>query len=376
MPASTCKRDSRMNNCNRLANLVLLIAASLSATSCGGGENPGIGIAPDYTKLTATCFNASASNPVLTRGKPTTSFTADWNDPSVIKVGNQYWMYASSDDNFDINVKIYRLVSSDGLNWTLNPSTPVLDADPSASAWDHRSVETPSVVYFNGQYHMFYTGYPVTYTDVNAYRIGHATSSDGISWTRDPNNPVVAPTDPGGTTPNLDFNQWITAEPAAVVFNNKIYLYFSAVGANASVGSTLQVIGLTTSTDGNSWTTAQSVLTPDQAQYPRTGGTIDWLGYSTPSASVLNGQVHLFFDVVQNSPWKQLRLHHAKSANGTSNWTQDSSAMFSNTDFTWTDDEIRSPNALLDGTVLHLWFAGTESGSTPVLGIGHAKCTL
>ena len=350
------------------ASALLMMLATLVSTACGGGGSTIAPPAPDFSRLVPSCFAASPSNPILTRNKPATAFAADWNDPSVIKVGSQYWMYASSDNGFDMNVAIYRLVSSDGLNWTLNPSTPVFGADPNVAAWDHRATETPSVVYFNGKYHLFYTGYPVTYTDSYSYKIGHATSTDGINWTRDASY-VVAPNDPYNTTPNLTFNQWVSAEPAAVLFNNKIYLYFTAVGANLSLLTTVQVIGLTTSADGVTWSTPQSVLEPDQTLYPIT----NWIGYSTPMAAVLNGQMHLFFDVAQNSPWKQLRIHHAVSSDGITGWTQDSTAIFRNTDFTWTSNEVRSPAVLLDGTSLHMWFAG-DDGAT--LGIGEAKCAL
>lgn len=354
--------------------IALLILASIISAGCSGGSiSVTLGTAPDFSKLTPSCFVPNALNPILTRGTPATTFAADWNDPSVIKVGNQYVMYASSDNNFDLNIAIYRMVSNDGLNWTLNPTNPVFQADPNTAAWDHRATETPAVVYFNGVYHMFYTGYPVDYTDAYSYKIGHATSADGINWTRDPNNPIVSPTDPYNTTADLSFDQWVAAEPAPVVFNNKIYLYFTAVGANATLGTTLEVIGLTTSSDGTSWSTPQSVLEPDQTLYPRTGGSIDWIGYSTPMAAVLNGQVHLFFDVVQNLPWMQLKIHHASSSDGINNWTQDSSPIFTNTDFGWTSSQIRSPTVLLDGTTLYLWFAGDDNST---LGIGEAKCAL
>lgn len=260
------------------------------------------------------------------------------------------------------------MISNDGITWTLNPTSPVLQANSTNGTWDHRAVETPSVIYFNGQYHLFYTGYPTTHTDANSYKIGHATSTDGINWTKDPSY-LVAPNDPTNNTPNLTFNQWITAEPAAVVFNNKIYLYFTAVGANIGVGTTLQVIGLTTSTDGITWTPPQSVLEPAQSIYPRA----TWIGYSTPHAIVLDNKMHLFFDVVQATPWKQLRLHHAVSDDGITGWTQDTSAIFANTNFTWTSNEIRSPALLLEGNNLMLWFAG-DNGTT--LGIGYATCGL
>ena len=204
-------------------------------------------------------------------------------------------------------------------------------------------------------------------SDGLSYKIGHATSADGITWVRD-SSYIVAPNDPKHTMPNLTFNQWISAEPAAVVFQNKIFLYFSAVGKNSILGTTLQVIGLTT-WDGTTWSAPQSVLEPDQTLYPRT----TWLGYSTPMAVVLNGQMHLFFDVAQETPWKQLRIHHASSADGITGWTHDGSAIFSQSDFTWTSNEIRSPSALLDGTSLFLWFAGDDAAT---LGIGVSKCPL
>ena len=241
-------------NTRHIGFIFLLLFASLIGTGCSGSsgsssQDATASATPDFSRLTPACFSASASNPILTRGSLLSG--SDWNDPSVIKVGSQYVMYASSDNNFDLNIAIYRLVSNDGLNWTLNPSSPVFEADPNPAmplVWDHRAVETPSVVYFNGQYHLFYTGYPVIHTDAYSYKIGHATSADGITWVRDASY-IVAPNDPYNTTPNLTFNQWISAEPAAVVFQNKLYLYFTAVGAKIGLGpgpgTPLQVIGLT-----------------------------------------------------------------------------------------------------------------------------------
>ena len=358
-------------NTREIGFISRLLLASLIGTGCSGSSGPSsqdatAGATPDFSKVVPACFAASLSNPILTRGSLLSG--SDWNDPSVIKVGSQYVMYASSDNNFDLNIAIYRLVSNDGLNWILSPSSPVFQADPNPAAWDHRAVETPAVVHFNGRYHLFYTGYPLTYADAYSYKIGHATSADGISWVRDASY-IIAPNDPYNTTPNLTFNQWISAEPAPVVFQNKLYLYFTAIGANIGLGTTLQVVGLTTSSDGTTWSAPQSVLEPDQALYPRT----NWIGYSTPMAVVLNGQMHLFFDVAQDMPWEQLRIHHASSADGITGWTQDSSAIFSQSDFTWTSAQIRSPSALLDGTSLFLWFAG-DNGAT--LAIGESKCAL
>jgi hypothetical protein len=84
--------------------------------------------------------------------------------------------------------------------------------------------------------------------------------------------------------------------------------------------------------------------------------------------------MHLFYDVAQVSPWKQRKIHHAISGDGITVWTEDSAVIYSNTDFAWTADEIRSPSVLLDGTSLYMWFAG--STATPTFSIGRSTCAL
>ena len=263
-------------------------------------------------------------------------------------------------------MKIYRLTSADGFAWNLSPTTPVLEK--SAVGWDSHNTETPAAVFFQGQYHLFYTGYDVaydyatvgadsisgTFDDDNAvkhFKIGHAVSGDGITFVKQPF--VVEPTAPY-MAPNFDFNQSLVGEPAPVVFNDKLYLYFTAIGAHAEVNSTWQVIGLVTTADGTTWDTPRSVLKPDLSVYPRE----QYIGYSTPNAVVVGGAMHLYYDVALDSPWTQVKLHHAVSNDGESAWTQDGAPLFSREDFSWTAAEIRSPSALVRGDQMHLYFAG------------------
>ena len=275
---------------------------------------------------------------------------SNWNDPHVIHDGSQFVMYASAAQNFDGNVKIYRLVSDNGIEWLLSPSNPVLER--SDSGWDSKSVETPAVVFYDGLYHMFYTGYESEQTNVGNYKIGHATSQDGIDWTK--NGIVVQPTDPDNLTPTfpLNFMQWVVGEPGPVVFDGKIYLYFTATGPNEGVGTTLQVIGLTIY-DGSSWSEPVSVLEPDQSLHPRSL----FYGYSTPNAIVSGGMIHLYFDVVAD-PWRQVKIHRAVSNDGLSAWVMDNESLLVREDFAWTQEEIRSPSALEFNDKLYLYFAG------------------
>lgn len=222
-----------------------------------------------------------------------------WNDPHVLFENNEFIMYASSRSGSDESpVHIYRLTSTDGSTFSLDPPEPVLSPRTNETVWDSDSVETPAVVYFNAQYHLFYTGYDNGHEDSTSYKIGQAVSDDGVNFTRVSEPVVMEPSDPGGV-PVVDYKQFVTAEPAPIVFNNKIYLYFTALGYQTEVSATWQTIGLITSSDGSTWEESGQVVTPNLSLYPRN----TYLGYSTPHAMVYDNQVHLFVDVVNETPW-------------------------------------------------------------------------
>lgn len=344
---------------------------------CGGGSvsNPTI----DPSLLIPSRFSGGSVQQ-LSLASPVANWT--WNDPHVLKVGNEYWMYASATNNFAYPVRLYRLRSSDGIDWS--DSTPDLVLGPTA-AWDAGSVETPAVVYFNGRYHLFWTGYPLAPGapgfDVTAMRIGHATSTDGVTFTVDASNPIVAPS--GAAEDGNPANDWyafVVAEPAPVVYGGRLYLYFTALGADATLVASSQVIGLVTSEDGVNWSSPTLALKPDQDLYPRGD---DWIGYSTPNAIEIAGEMHLFFDVAHQpdgEEWLQLRLHHARSADGVGGWVHDGTPIRSRDDYPWTAREIRSPHALLDGATLRLYFAGdsndVEHGALGQFGISMLTCDL
>jgi len=325
----------------------------------------------DPSRITPACFQGG-DTPEIQLGDGFGG--ADWNDPHVIQVGAQYWLYASSNLGFPpaapSPVQIYRFTSNDAATWTLDPVTPVLTV--AAGQWDEGGNETPAVVHFGGQYHMFWTGYPDAWPGLNAFnfRIGHATSPDGIAWTKDASF-LLGPSGVAG-----DFAEYIVGEPGPVVFNNTLYLYFTAVGVDAGLAASLQTIGVTTSADGTTWSAPLQAFRPDQAVYPRGS---NWVGYSTPNAVVIAGQVHVFFDVANdhgNDTWTQEALHHAWSADGITNWTQDPAPLRRLTDFTWTAREIRSPSAQLVGTTVRLHFAGDDLFNTGAWGIGQMTCSL
>lgn len=364
------------------AILLPLIFLLSSCGENGSATTPPIPDAVDPGRLIPANYTGG-DVPQLDLSAPDANWT--WNDPHVLQVGaSNYWMYASATDSFVFPVRLYRLTSDDGQTWTRNPEEPIL-ADAPDGAWDAGGMETPTVVFFQGSYHLFYTGYqyPVGSPDYIAnspgdFRIGHAVSTDGIHFTRSGDIPIVAPSGTADADPGNDWYAFLIGEPGAVVFNNELYVYFTAVGADTGVMASLQVIGVIRTADGETWSAPELALKPDQELYPRNE---DWVGYSTPSAIVISGSMHLFFDVAhqpEGGSWLQLRLHHAISSDGIRNWTQDDSPIRTNTSYAWTANEIRSPAPLLDGTVLKLYFAGHElNGESPEhFGIGMLECDL
>ncbi len=79
-------------------------------------------------------------------------------------------------------------ISDDLVHWQELPTAlyPGEGDEPDASG-----VWTGSVIYGEGQYHAFYTGYCLTAEFQQT--ICHATSDDGITWTKDIANPVITP---------------------------------------------------------------------------------------------------------------------------------------------------------------------------------------
>lgn len=79
-------------------------------------------------------------------------------------------------------------VSRDLVNWEELPTAlyPGAGEEPDADG-----IWTGAVIYGEGKYHIFYTGYNYHITDQQT--ICHASSEDGIHYTKDPANPVVSP---------------------------------------------------------------------------------------------------------------------------------------------------------------------------------------
>jgi predicted GH43/DUF377 family glycosyl hydrolase len=134
-------------------------------------------------------------NPVFDRGLPGEDDDLFVTMPSVRFDSFTYKMWYSY-GNADRTLEHFGYATSDdGINWikdTLN--NPVLEHGPTGS-WDEYGISVPFVLHLDTLYHMWYKGYS-TSSLAGHGALGHATSPDGINWTKDSHNPVL---DVGGS---------------------------------------------------------------------------------------------------------------------------------------------------------------------------------
>jgi len=100
--------------------------------------------------------------------------------PCILRVGSEWWMWYNgrADDCFTGSVGLVK--SDDGLKWRkANSGRPVFKYGRSG-AFDSTKIDHPAVLRFDGRYHMWYTAGD----DDSLYTIGYATSDDGMNWTR------------------------------------------------------------------------------------------------------------------------------------------------------------------------------------------------
>ncbi len=285
----------------------------------------------------------------------------NWNDPSVMKEGDHYTMWASLGmRGGGKDVSIYKLTSTNGTDWTLaNGGEPVLEP---GRGWDSYGVETPAVIKAGGTYHMYYTAYadppsPVYYT------MGHATSPDGDHWTRQ--GELTSLTSVVGKK-HRDGNPWgwlARAEPAPVYVDGTFYLYFTDVhcrrdDCKPSDGVMAQRgISLAKSSDGQNFTQVGSEpVLLQSASYPPSAG---WEGYSTPWAYHDGHSFHLFADVFRQVGDKhyQTRIAHYQSEDGV-HFREVERDVVKIEGHPWATQSVRAPTAILDGGHWMLWYAG------------------
>lgn len=153
---------------------VLILLMLLLLRGCSSGDEE-----PDPSSLEQPVpfsFSRYSANPVL-RVAP--GWESGWVHPnSVLSVGDEYWMWYGGSPS-DIPVDIGLAFSDDGLSWRRYEGNPIFS--PRADAWDSSRVEHLTVVQEDGRFLAWYAGEA---DNDRRWRIGYAESGDGVSWSR------------------------------------------------------------------------------------------------------------------------------------------------------------------------------------------------
>ncbi len=139
--------------------------------------------------------------------------------------------------------------------------------------WDKNIRERGYILLENGIYKMWYTGY--NYDIEKTMHLGYATSEDGISWTRYPDNPI--------------YNDYWTEDVHVVKHGDKYYMV--AEGEN-------DVAHMLTSEDGIRW-----IRDGDLDIRKVDGEPISEGPYGTPTLWLEDDKWHLFYERYDSAIW-------------------------------------------------------------------------
>ena len=179
-----------------------------------------IGYATSSDGVSWTKYNA---NPVLIPGG-----NGGWDNWAlsiftVVFNGTHYEMWYGAQSFRDVPGRIGVAVSVDGINWTKYPNNPILGYGP---GWDSTWMSCPSVVMNGSQYAMWYNAQ----NSVSGLQsIGLATSSDGFSWTKYGQSPVLEP------GPSGSWDSQSVQEPNVLRVGASLLMYY--IGNNGTFDS-------------------------------------------------------------------------------------------------------------------------------------------
>ena len=165
--------------------LLLLIGVGVVACSTDDGTSP---TADDGTSPSSIMRHDA--NPILS---PDFEWEGDWVHPySVHRVGDEYWMwYGGIGGSMPMSVGL--AFSDDGLSWRRYEGNPIFLPRP--DAWDSLQLSHLTVIQEDGRFLAWYAGDPNNDQHLD-FRIGYAESADGISWSRG-SEPVMDVGQPG-----------------------------------------------------------------------------------------------------------------------------------------------------------------------------------
>lgn len=380
-----------------------LLTALLTMTGCGGGGGAGgtdagasvaaaTASAPDNTGSATAPTDASALGARRVATKPTTTTTttatydsegwALWQqrstsvysgpyalvgDPSVLRDGTLLRMFHTCYDVVSQGPAICQVTSTDGLSWT-----PVPVQDPLAGrmlrarpgSWEDTH-ETPLIVKFKNEYLLYFAGYRNQGGHLKSFpiQIGLATSTDGQTFTRVQDQPVL-PVTPGGLDSDAVFSPTIIEHDGGLLM---LYTAYCLDTCTLDKGAYLMAA---TSPDGRQWTkTGRPVISPAKLP-PGVRGVAE--AHLTKGADQM---FYLFVSYIYDTGLGQ-EIGIGRAASPYGPWELSSAPIVRKTSTGFANVGPIAPSVLVEDGRVRMWFHGVSSVPQAQIGYAEAKWPL
>lgn len=225
----------------RIAQQTAVAATSLLlvyTTGCGRVASPAPGGRPDWLVR-----HRLAQPVVLPSDDPDAIDSHSVECPKVYRIDGRWWMFHSvirEDDGVQLK-RIGLATSDDLIHWEKQGL--LIDNGPPGS-WNAGGVSAPALVRHDGQWWLFFDGFPEPGYEQGRSGIGAATSTDLRTWRQLPQNPLMRPNDNPGTWDAQNLYQCFVLRR-----DNRWWMYY-----NARNNGGIEQIGLAHSNDLLAWT--------------------------------------------------------------------------------------------------------------------------
>lgn len=213
---------------------------------------------------------------VITKTSYGESGIQEVNEPTVIKTSSQYQMWFK--ERINNKNRIRYATSTDGILWNILPEI-VLNG--TQNSWDYDGPTNPYVYHDGSQYFLWYLA-----NNGERWLIGSATSSDGIHWTKNSNNPLNIPYPTGS-----GFLGGMTM----LKIDNKYHLWYH-VGNNGQNVAIYHAVS--DSLISQQWTCDQTCEV-----ISRTQNSFDQSGIVTPDVIMIGSQLKMWYGGYDGSKW-------------------------------------------------------------------------
>lgn len=207
-------------------------------------------------------------------------------DPCVVRLGNTYFMYYSKPVLVDgerdsLSIGIAR--SDDLEHWQ------IVGALYAEQVAEGNGIGAPGAIVRDGMVHLFYQSYGQFPRDF----ICHATSEDGLHFTRDATNPIVMP--------EGEWNNGRAIDADVVLFGDTLFLYW----ATRDPAGDIQMLGVS-SAAGDSGFHREDFVQRCDASILRPELAWEKTCIEAPAAMARDGKVYMFYAGAYNCAPQQI----------------------------------------------------------------------